>query len=55
VLVDRPGSVQSELSLAVPGPDRSVPTGWAPSPVLSFVVGGSPSARVDAVLREDKG
>ena len=55
VLVDRPGSVQSELSVAVPGPDRSVPSGWAPYPVLSFVVGGSPSARVDAVLREDKG
>lgn len=55
VLVDRPGSVQSELSIAVPGPDRSVPTGWAPYPVLSFIVGGSPSARVDAVLREDKG
>lgn len=55
VLVDRPGSVQSELSVAVPGPDRSVPSGWAPYPVLSFIVGGSPSARVDAVLREDKG
>ena len=55
VLVDRPGSVQSELTVAVPGPDRSVATGWAPYPVLSFVVGGSPSARVDAVLREDKG
>lgn len=55
VLVDRPGSVQSELSVAAPGPDRSTASGWAPYPVLSFVVGGSPSARVDAVLREDKG
>lgn len=55
VLVDRPGSVQSELSVAVPGPDRSVGTGWDPYPVLSFIIGGSPSARVDAVLREDKG
>ncbi|MEO6019479.1 MAG: pitrilysin family protein [Knoellia sp.] len=55
VLVDRPGSVQSELSVAAPGPDRSVDTGWEPYPVLSFIVGGSPSARVDAVLREDKG
>lgn len=55
VLVDRPGSVQSELSLGAPGPDRSVDTGWDPYPVLSFIVGGSPSARVDAVLREDKG
>lgn len=55
VLVDRPGSVQSELSVAAPGPDRSVASGWAPYPVLSFIVGGSPSARIDAVLREDKG
>ena len=29
--------------------------GWAAYPVLSFLVGGSPSARVDAVLREEKG
>ncbi|KGN39370.1 M16 family metallopeptidase [Knoellia subterranea] len=55
VLVDRPGSVQSELIVAAPGPDRSAPSGWEPYPVLSFIVGGSPSARVDAVLREDKG
>ena len=40
---------------ARPGPDRSTPGGWAPYPVLSFVLGGSPSARIDAVLREEKG
>ncbi len=55
VVVDRPGSVQTEISVACPGPDRSTPDGWAPHPVLSFVLGGSPSARVDAVLREQKG
>ena len=55
VIVDRPGSVQSEISVGVPGPDRHVETGWAPYPVLAFVIGGSPGARVDAVLREDKG
>lgn len=55
VVVDRPGSVQTEISLGVPGPDRSTRDGWAPHPVLSFVLGGSPSARVDAVLREQKG
>jgi predicted Zn-dependent peptidase len=55
VLVDRPGSVQSELTVACPGPDRRVDGGWAPYPVLSFVLGGSPNARVDAVLREEKG
>lgn len=55
VLVDRPGSVQSELAVGAAGPDRSVAGGWAPFPVLGFVLGGSPNARVDAVLREEKG
>jgi predicted Zn-dependent peptidase len=55
VLVDRPGSVQSELLVGCPGPDRSVEGGWAPYPVIGFMLGGSPNARVDAVLREEKG
>lgn len=57
VVVDRPGSVQSELAVGWSGPDRHVtdPAGWAAYQVLSFVIGGSPTARVDAVLREDKG
>jgi len=55
VLVDRPGSVQSELSVGCAGPDRRVDGGWSPYPVLAFVLGGSPNARVDAVLREEKG
>jgi predicted Zn-dependent peptidase len=55
VLVDRPGAVQSELLVAVPGPDRRTDGGWAAYPVLGFVVGGAPNARVDAVLREEKG
>jgi predicted Zn-dependent peptidase len=55
VVVDRPGSVQTEIVVGRPGPDRSTPHGWAPHPVLSFVLGGSPSARIDAVLREEKG
>lgn len=55
VLVDRPGSVQSEIVVACQGPDRSVTPGWAEYPVLAFVLGGSPSARIDAVLREEKG
>ena len=55
VVVDRPGSVQTEIAVGRPGPDRSTPHGWAPHPVLSFVLGGSPSARIDAVLREEKG
>ena len=55
VLVDRPGSVQTEVVIGAPGPDRSVEGGWSPYPVAGFVVGGSPNARVDAVLREEKG
>ena len=55
VIVDRPGSVQSELSLAWSGPDRHAPGGWAPYPVIGFVLGGSPNARIDAILREEKG
>lgn len=55
VLVDRPGAVQSELYLGCPGPGRDVAGGWAPYPVLSFLIGGAPQSRLDAVLREEKG
>ncbi|HRC13279.1 MAG TPA: pitrilysin family protein [Dermatophilaceae bacterium] len=55
VVVDRPGSVQTELMVGAPGPDRHHPKGWAPYPLLGFLVGGSPTARIDTVLREDKG
>ncbi|WP_226345148.1 M16 family metallopeptidase [Agilicoccus flavus] len=55
VVVDRPGSVQSELYLGCAGPDRHVEGGWAPFPVLAMIVGGAPQARLDAVLREEKG
>lgn len=55
VLVDRPGSVQSELAIGWRAPDRRVSTGWAPFPVIGFLLGGSPGARIDAVLREEKG
>ncbi len=55
VFVDRPGSVQTEFYVGCPGPDHFVEGGWASFQVLGFVVGGSPNARVDSVLREDKG
>jgi zinc protease len=55
VFLDRPDSVQTEFYIGCPGPDRRVEGGWAPYQVLGFVVGGSPNARVDSVLREDKG
>ncbi|MDO5629715.1 MAG: insulinase family protein [Mobilicoccus sp.] len=55
VVVDRPGSVQSELHLGCASPDRRVPGGWAPFPVIAYLLGGAPQARLDAVLREEKG
>ncbi|MGI8949698.1 MAG: M16 family metallopeptidase [Ornithinimicrobium sp.] len=55
VLVDRPGSPQTELYLGRPGPDRRTPHGWGAYQVLAFLLGGSPQARVDAVLREERG
>ena len=55
VFLDRPDSVQTEFYVGCPGPDRGVEAGWAAYQVLGFVVGGSPNARIDAVLREDKG
>lgn len=54
VIVDRPGSVQTEIAVGGGGPDRRV-EGWAAYPVVSYVLGGSPTARLDAVLREEKG
>ena len=54
VLVDRPGSVQSELVVATSGPDRRAAE-WPAFPVLGYLVGGAPNARIDAVLREEKG
>ena len=41
--------------VGAPGPARHHPTGWAPYPLLGFLVGGSPTARIDTVLREVKG
>lgn len=55
VLVDRPGSAQSHLLLGRPGPQRRTEHGWGAYQVLAFLLGGSPSARIDAVLREERG
>lgn len=55
VVVDRPESVQTEILVGAPGPDRRVEGGWAPYPLVGFIVGGAPTARLDALLREDKG
>lgn len=54
VLVDRPGSVQSELALAIPAVGRVHPD-WPALRTLAYLLGGSPNARLDADLRESKG
>ncbi|HLS40296.1 MAG TPA: pitrilysin family protein [Ornithinicoccus sp.] len=55
VFVARRGSVQTEVYAGRPGPDRRDPRGWGVYQVLSMVVGGSPHARVDRLLREQRG
>lgn len=55
VFVDRPGSVQTEMYLGTTGPGRRTPRGWATYRALAYLLGGSPQARIDALLREEKG
>ncbi|MBD2758281.1 insulinase family protein [Yimella sp. cx-573] len=55
VFVDRPGSVQTEIHMGWLGPARKEGSQWAPFPVLSYAIGGSPHARIDRVVREEKG
>ncbi|CAN5395305.1 pitrilysin family protein [soil metagenome] len=55
VLVDRPGSPQSHLSLGRPGPARHTQHGWGTYQVLGFLLGGFPQSRIDAVMREQRG
>ena len=55
VLVERPGLAQTELYLGRPGPDRRTPHGWGAYQTLGMVLGGSPHARIDQVLREERG
>lgn len=54
VVVNRPGSVQSQLMIGCAGPDRRDEV-WGAAAVASHVVGGTISSRVDRVLREEKG
>lgn len=55
VLVPRPGLAQTELYLGRPGPDRRTPHGWGTYQALALLLGGSPHARLDRVLREERG
>lgn len=54
VVVDRPGSVQTQLVLGQLGPDRSS-ADWSALTVGAHVLGGTLTSRIDAVLREEKG
>lgn len=55
VLVPRPRLAQTELYLGRPGPDRRTRHGWGTYQALGMVLGGSPHARIDRVLREERG
>jgi zinc protease len=55
VLVPRPGLAQTEVYLGRPGPDRRTPHGWGTFQTLGMLLGGSPHARIDRVLREERG
>lgn len=55
VVVPRPGLAQTEVYLGRPGPDRRTPHGWGTFQALGMLLGGSPHARIDRVLREERG
>jgi zinc protease len=55
VLVNRPGLAQTEVYLGRPGPDRRTRHGWGTFQALGMLLGGSPHARIDRVLREERG
>ncbi|MGP4111332.1 M16 family metallopeptidase [Streptomyces sp. 4N509B] len=54
VIVDRPGSVQTQLLIARTGPDRHDPV-WPAQTVGVYCLGGTITSRLDRVLREEKG
>ncbi|MGW7453510.1 M16 family metallopeptidase [Streptomyces sp. NPDC054787] len=54
VIVDRPGSVQTQLLIGRIGPDRHDRV-WAAQVLGTYCLGGTLTSRLDAVLREEKG
>ncbi|RPE32275.1 putative Zn-dependent peptidase [Kitasatospora cineracea] len=54
VIVDRPGSVQTQLLIGRIGPDRHDPV-WAAQVLGTYCLGGTLTSRLDRVLREEKG
>lgn len=54
VIVDRPGSVQTQVLIGRGGPDRHESV-WAAQKVGTYCLGGTLTSRLDRVLREEKG
>ena len=54
VIVDRPGSVQTQLLIGRTGPDRHDPV-WPAMVIGTYCLGGTLTSRLDRVLREEKG
>jgi predicted Zn-dependent peptidase len=54
IIVDRPGSVQSQLLIGRTGPDRHDPV-WPALVIGTYCLGGTLTSRLDRVLREEKG
>ncbi|WP_283136875.1 M16 family metallopeptidase [Rhizohabitans arisaemae] len=54
VIVHRPDSVQTQLSIAHPAPGRDHGD-WAALNIAAYVMGGGLNSRLNAVLREEKG
>jgi predicted Zn-dependent peptidase len=54
VIVDRPGSVQTQLLIGRTGPDRHDAV-WPALVIGTYCLGGTLTSRLDRVLREEKG
>jgi len=54
VIVDRPGSVQTQMLVGRTGPDRHSPV-WPAQVLGTYALGGTLTSRLDKVLREEKG
>ncbi len=54
ILVDKPGAAQSIITIGAPGPERSSPD-YPAITLMNTILGGSFSARLMDILREQKG
>jgi predicted Zn-dependent peptidase len=54
IIVDRPGSVQTQLLIGRTGADKQDPV-WAAQVLGTYCLGGTLTSRLDRVLREEKG